>query len=86
MPDNNEKHQVDAALPFLSFAAGAMAAAEILKLSLPGFPFSENRTVLNTMPWPRTVQVPITERLDCICQRRSKTVHRQMVEKSRYSD
>ena len=29
--------QIDAALPFLSFAAGLMAAAEILKLGLPGF-------------------------------------------------
>lgn len=33
--------QIDAALPFLSFAAGLMAAAEMLKLALPGYPFSK---------------------------------------------
>jgi hypothetical protein len=38
--------RIDAALPFLSFAAGAMAAAEILKLGLPGYPFAPNRVVL----------------------------------------
>src|SRR3546814_7450791 len=32
--------RIDAALPFLSFAAGLMTAAEILKLALPGCPFS----------------------------------------------
>src|SRR6266508_1505036 len=46
--DQDGEQHVDAALPFLSFAAGVMAAAEILKLTLPGFPFTSNRVVLNT--------------------------------------
>src|SRR5205807_10596227 len=33
--------QVDAAQPFISFAAGLMAAAEILKLGLRGYPFAK---------------------------------------------
>jgi len=40
--------KVDAALPFLSFAAGLMAVAEILKSQIPGFPFHTNRVIMNT--------------------------------------
>ena len=71
--------QVDAALPFLSFAAGAMAAAEILKLGLDGYPFAPNRVVLNTRPDVRPVHAPLSFRPGCICQRRSRAVHRQMI-------
>lgn len=70
---------VDAALPFLSFAAGLMAAAEILKRGLPGYPFSCNRVTLNTRPNPRLVPAALTYRAGCICRRRSPTVHRQML-------
>ncbi len=75
----NGRDQVDAALPFLSFAAGAMAAAEILKSTLAGFPFSANRVVLNTTPHVRPVPVPLSFRPQCICELRSKAVHRQML-------
>jgi len=72
--------QVDAALPFLSFAAGAMAAAEILKRGLAGYPFAPNRVILNTNPHIRLVPASLSLRPDCICQRRSKPVHRQMLD------
>ena len=81
----NAKKQVDAALPFLSFAAGAMAAAEILKLGLPGYPFTPNRVVLNTCPAPRTVPAPLSWRKNCLCRYRSVSVHRQMIAGSRFS-
>ena len=35
--------KIDASLPFLSFMAGLMSAAEILKLSIPGYPFTQNK-------------------------------------------
>lgn len=73
------QEQMDAALPFLSFAAGAMAAAEILKLGLPGYPFAPNRVVLNTRPGVRPVHASLSFRPGCICQRRSRAVHRQMI-------
>ena len=69
---------MDAALPFLSFAAGAMAAAEVLKRGLAGNPFVPNRVVLNTSPNVRTVPASMSLRSECICQRRSPSVHRQM--------
>jgi hypothetical protein len=71
--------QVDAALPFLSFAAGAMAAAEILKRSLPGYPFTPNRLILNTRPGIRVVPAALSLRPGCLCRQRSRSVHRRML-------
>lgn len=79
------QQQVDAALPFLSFAAGAMAAAEILKLRLPGYPYSANRVLLNTRLPARAVQAALPLRQECICGRRSQAVHRKMIEGSRFA-
>lgn len=80
------QEQVDAALPFLSFAAGAMAAAEIFKLGLPGYPFAPNRVILNTRPAPRTVAAQLSFRENCLCRRRSTAVHRQMIEGTRFAE
>lgn len=79
-----QSDNVDAALPFLSFAAGAMAASEILKLDLAGYPFTANRVVFNTCPGPRFISAPIKSREKCICKQRSSVVHRRMIEKTRY--
>ncbi len=72
---------VDAALPFLSFAAGLMAAAEILKTTLPGYPFSPNRTTLYTHPkvMPRVVSSRMAFRTNCICGSRLASVHHKMI-------
>ena len=75
---------MDAALPFLSFAAGAMAASEILKVNLPGYPFSANRVIFNTCPYPRFVSAPMRFRKQCVCSQRSSAVHRRMIEGTRY--
>jgi hypothetical protein len=83
-PDTGEA--VDASLPFLSFAAGLMAAAEILKLGLPGYPFSPNRTILNTHPetLPRFVSSDMAPRSGCLCGTRHSSVHRRMIMGSKY--
>jgi hypothetical protein len=77
---------VDAALPFLSFAAGLMAAAEILKASLPGYPFSPSRTTLYTHPQvqPRFVSSNLALRPGCLCGNRRSSVHGAMTQGSRY--
>jgi hypothetical protein len=79
VPSADHRDQVDAALPFLSFAAGAMAAAEILKSVLPGYPFSSNRVILNTIPSVRMVPAALSFRQQCLCERRSKMLYRQML-------
>ncbi len=76
--------QIDAALPFLSFAAGAMAASEILKTNLSGYPFTDNRTFLNTWGGPRLSQKKLSDREGCICKSRSKIAHRQMITGSKH--
>ncbi len=84
-PHRSNGDQVDAALPFLSFAAGLMAAAEVLKLGLPGFPHGPNRSVLNTFGRLRTASA-VTPRADtCLCSERISSVHRQMIRGSRYA-
>lgn len=85
IPESDGEEQVDAAIPFLSFAAGAMAASEILKLVLPGFPFSTNRVTLCTKPWPRIAHASLYRRPECICRHLSAPVHRKMIEGSQFA-
>lgn len=77
---------VDAALPFLSFAAGLMAAAEILKTTIHGYPFSSNRTTLYTHPGvlPRFVSPSVVRRTNCLCASRRSSVHRAMITGTKY--
>lgn len=76
---------MDAALPFLSFAAGLMAAAEAVKLQLPGFPFSPNRVALYTRPVPTLIRAAMAKRQGCVCSHRSASVHERMIAGSRLS-
>lgn len=82
--DAQDAAQVDAALPFLSFAAGAMAASEILKVNLLGYPFTTNRVIFNSCPNPNFVPVPIGYREGCICSHRSSAVHRHLIKGTRH--
>lgn len=84
VPTEPSEERVDAALPYLSFAAGLMTAAEILKLGLPGYPFSGNRVVLNTCPSPSLTSASLRRRAGCICSGRSESVHQKMLAETRY--
>lgn len=75
---------VDAALPFLSFAAGLMTAAEILKLTATGYPFSSDRVLLGLNHDPVLVGTPLSHRAGCVCENRNQRVHRGAVAGSRY--
>lgn len=75
----------DAALPFLSFAAGAMGAAEILKLQLPGYPFTTNRVALHMFEKIRATHARLVQRQGCVCQKRVPLIHQEMIEGGRYS-
>lgn len=90
VPIEMEKNQeqVDATLPFLSFAAGLMTAAEIVKLSLEGFPLSQNKVTFSTHPNldMRLIQYAVPERSGCICNDRSLNVYRKMIQGSKYAN
>jgi hypothetical protein len=85
-PATGEVTQVDAALPFLSFGAGLMAAAEACKLLLFKYPFSVNRACFtpcaDEVVFARSVQI----RDGCLCRGRSPTVHAKMIAGSKFAN
>ncbi len=77
--------RIDASLPFLSFAAGLMTAAEVLKLQLSDYAMNPNRAILYTRPDLRFAKARIPYRANCLCATRSKGAHAQMIAGSRYA-
>ena len=82
--------KVDAALPFLSFMAGLMTAAEILKLGIPGYPFSNHNKITFRAPSPRKVDPDFfaqsfPRRNDCVCQTRHQDIHLEVISSSKYA-
>lgn len=78
--------QVDAALPFLSFAAGILAAAEVSKLVLSGFPFSSTRGYFTPLGAEMLYVRAPAHRSGCVCETRSPSVHKQVLAGTRYQD
>ena len=60
--------QVDAALPFLSFAAGLMTAAEILKLGTKDYVVPKDKVSLNMRSETTLVKSPQRHRKGCACE------------------
>lgn len=81
-----EEERTDAALPFLSFAAGLMTAAEVLKLTAPGYPLSAERVMLGLKGQPLLVGTPITHRAGCLCESRHMSVHQAAIAGSRHAE
>ena len=84
VPTGPETKPVDASLPFLSFAAGLMAAAEAIKVGLPGFPYSANRVLFYPRSDEPIHQVPLQAREGCVCTDRSRAVHKAVVKHTRF--
>jgi hypothetical protein len=81
-----QEKRTDTALPFLSFAAGLMTAAEVLKLTAPGYPFSAERVMLSLRDQPLLVSTPIPHRTGCLCEGRHMGVHQAAIAGSRYAE
>lgn len=80
--------KIDAALPFLSFMAGLMTAAETLKLTISGYPFTDHKVTF----WasykkkaPRFVSQKREKRIGCLCQTRHKDIHQKLISGSKYA-
>ena len=84
-PSNDDRVADDVALPFLSYAAGVMTAAEIAKLAIAGDTGTRNRVFFE----PRTENliraVGLSRRQGCVCQLRSTTVHDKTIQGSRFA-
>jgi molybdopterin/thiamine biosynthesis adenylyltransferase len=76
--------QVDASLPFLSFAAGLMTVAEILKLDIPEYRLLSRRVMLEMTDSVRIVSSVRNPRDGCLCTGRSRDIHNKMLSGSRY--
>ena len=75
----------DVALPFLSYAAGVMTAAELAKLALTGRPVTPNRVFFEPRNPGLVRGVALGRRSGCPCQQRDPTVHRAAIEGSRFA-
>ena len=75
----------DVALPFLSYAAGLMTAAEIAKLAITGEETTANRVFFQ----PRDPEVfqalPLPRKQGCMCQTQGHGLHQEAIEGSRFS-
>lgn len=79
------EERVDAALPFLSFAAGLMTAAEMFKLSSADYSKSWQRTTVSFRPDVHIVRSSIAKRSECTCAQRRNDLHRRAIARSRFA-
>lgn len=84
--NSNDKPRPDAALPFLSFAAGLMTAAELMKLNMSGYPFYRQRVTLTFKPDIGISHTNIARLGDCDCGMRSDHLHSKIIQATRYFD
>ncbi|MDY0040533.1 MAG: hypothetical protein RBS57_09500, partial [Desulforhabdus sp.] len=78
--------QVDAALPFLSVAAAALTVADLLKLHLPGYPFSPNFTFVDFKGNLEFINAHNKRRRQkCICVGRSRSVYERTIDSTAFS-
>ena len=70
-----EEPKVDAAVPFLSFAAGFATAVEFFKISLWGYPFYAQRVAITFAPSFQIDHFDLPRRPDCTCSARDAATH-----------
>ncbi len=84
-PSNNHSRGDDVALPFLSYAAGLMTAAEIVKLSIVGEPVTPNRVFFEPRAHNMVRSVSLRQKDACICRTRDIDTHMEAIRGSRYT-
>ncbi|MCA9456986.1 MAG: ThiF family adenylyltransferase [Nitrospira sp.] len=88
IPIKETGEKIDAAFPFLSFMAGLMTAAEILKLTISGYPFNHHKITFwasHKKKAPRFVSQKRQKRLGCVCQTRHNDIHQKIISGSKYA-
>lgn len=83
--DTAQGERVDAALPFLSMAAAALTVGDLIKLQLPGYPFSPNFAFVDfkdklqfILSYQRLPQA------SCACRSRSSKIHKRYLTATRF--
>ena len=82
-PDDADED--DVALPFLSYAAGLMTAAEIAKVVLTGKVVGRNRVFFEPRSPTLVRAVTLNRRAGCVCGLRDAIVHEAAIQGSRFA-
>lgn len=83
--ETESEKPVDAALPFLSVGAAALIVADLLKLQMPGYPFTPNFAHVDFAGRLEYLAVnQKTRRADCPCARRSPLIHTRYISSTRF--
>ena len=82
-PDNADED--DVALPFLSYAAGLMAAAEIAKVALTGKAVGRNRVFFEPRTPTLVRAVALNRKAGCVCELRDSSVHEAAIQGSQFA-
>ena len=75
----------DVALPFLSYAAGLMTAAEIAKVTLTGKAVGRNRVFFEPQTPNLVRAVTLNRKVGCVCGIRDVSVHQDAIQGSRFA-
>ena len=75
----------DVALPFLSYAAGLMTAAEIAKVALTGEAVGRNRVFFEPCTSTLVRAVTLNRKAGCVCELRDASVHQAAIQSSRFA-
>ena len=84
-PTNSNDEGDDVALPFLSYAAGLMTAAEIAKLALTGETATPNRVFFEPRARDLVRVVALSQKYGCVCQLRDTAVQKAAIQGSRFA-
>ena len=82
-PDDSDED--DVALPFLSYAAGLMTAAEIAKVGLTGKAVGRNRVFFEPRTPTLVRAVTLNRKAGCVCGIRDASVHQAAIQGSRFA-
>ena len=82
-PDDADED--DVALPFLSYAAGLMTAAEIVKVALTGKAVGRNRVFFEPRTPTLVRAVTLNRQAGCVCKLRNESVHQAAIQGSRFA-
>ena len=85
VPTDSNEGGDDVALPFLSYAAGLMTAAEITKLALTGETATSSRVFFEPRTDSLVRVVSLNHKHGCVCQLRDATVHKSAIEGSHFA-
>ncbi len=81
-----QTERVDASLPFLSFMAGVLATAELLKAQFQGYPFHGGFAYLDLIGVLGRIDLLHREkRSECLCNQQSRRIYKQCLKGSRWA-